>query len=687
MTTPATTTTTTGPVPPTGTALPDDFVTLYSLPSSDPYRGNYATPFNAFSVATGTLGWDSLATYNMVLDSATIPMAFVGLFPDANEPLGRTRLVHGPERYPRLMGVTSAYDGNSYAFLDDVAAGTANTIEFPADAFALCHGTTMTVPRSSTLMDGLLASDTSNSFVQLAVGTDTTSLYVPYFMWVPPALISKVIGKNLTPREFYTQVIGPLTTGERAQVLPLIRWSIYAMFRTANTEAASPLLRPNDVSIPFATPPFAVFRQASLHKFLPALKPPGPGPAVATAQIATIMGDLLQAQREANADTADARTQARQPKSVLDFFKPYMTGKLMDITNVAVEIQLPELWHRIAASGGKRERETIEAAFREMGSDMGYQHLVPVVTPDLTKKITALRFAGTNMDDLSDGINPFVMIIPDYTSPSGEKAYLEALSFAQDYDDLVAGTTAADLSDIKALKSAVKVQIPTSFAAVRAMLVAFVVTIAALLGDAHPQTGNLNNFLSEYNGKETFFIGRLQRADGVYGPARLLRFVQLQFRAWFAAYETATTTAARAAIVSPQLMPALHKMQVGDMSWLPDLPASYRMEPKVTASVYEKPDKGTTDADKKKASQVRNMAMNTRFDDFKTGISNNKFNDLIKKVGTPPTVKRGGKEISMCASYHLRGTCFSNCNRKADHGPHTSDEDAALYDWCKLAFE
>jgi hypothetical protein len=310
--------------------------------------------------------------------------------------------------------------------------------------------------------------------------------------------------------------------------------------------------------------------------------------------------------------------------------------------------------------------------------------LVPVITPDFTKKITGLRFAGTNVDDLSDGINPFVMVIPDYTSPSGEKAYLDALALAQDYDDLVAGTTAADLSDIKQLKAAVKVQLPTTFTAARAMLMAYVVTMAALLGDAHPVTISLNNFLTEYNGKETFFIGRLQREDGVFGPARLLRFVQLQFRAWFSAHETANTVASHAAIITPQLMDALHKMQVGDMSWLPTLPASYRIEPKNKGPGG---DKDPDDGSKKKALQVRNTAMNTRFDDFKTGISQNKFNDLIKKVGTPPTVKRGGKEISMCASYHLRGSCFSNCNRKADHGPHSSDEDSALYDWCKLAFE
>jgi len=40
----------------------------------------------------------------------------------------------------------------------------------------------------------------------------------------------------------------------------------------------------------------------------------------------------------------------------------------------------------------------------------------------------------------------------------------------------------------------------------------------------------------------------------------------------------------------------------------------------------------------------------------------------------------------MCASYHLRGTCFTNCKRAADHQQHSEEEDALLYGWCQQAF-
>ena len=67
-------------------------------------------------------------------------------------------------------------------------------------------------------------------------------------------------------------------------------------------------------------------------------------------------------------------------------------------------------------------------------------------------------------------------------------------------------------------------------------------------------------------------------------------------------------------------------------------------------------------------------------------MSGIKFNNVIKKVGPPPSVKRDNKDVAICASYHLRGLCFTTCGRKSDHGAHSTAEDDTLYEWCKKAF-
>ena len=122
------------------------------------------------------------------------------------------------------------------------------------------------------------------------------------------------------------------------------------------------------------------------------------------------------------------------------------------------------------------------------------------------------------------------------------------------------------------------------------------------------------------------------------------------------------------------------------MPWLPMLPQRYCsitlpkiLDPK-TKTKIDNPN------GKKKLAQVCNLNMSSCFEEFKTGITNNKFNNVIKKVGAPPAVKCDGKDVPMYVSYHLQGTCFEGCNRKADHSPHSKDKDDALYARCKKAF-
>ena len=87
-----------------------------------------------------------------------------------------------------------------------------------------------------------------------------------------------------------------------------------------------------------------------------------------------------------------------------------------------------------------------------IAANTGNVDQAPVVTPDLAKKIVTLRFVGTKMDDLSNGINPFIVVIQDQTSPDNEKAYFASLATARNCDDLVSGsTTAMDLTDLKSL--------------------------------------------------------------------------------------------------------------------------------------------------------------------------------------------------------------------------------------------
>jgi hypothetical protein len=81
-----------------------------------------------------------------------------------------------------------------------------------------------------------------------------------------------------------------------------------------------------------------------------------------------------------------------------------------------------------------------------------------------------------------------------------------------------------------------------------------------------------------------------------------------------------------------------------------------------------------------------NTSPSDLFDDLKQQAGRKKISDAIAKAGEPPLVTRDGTSAQMCVSFHLRGSCWSKCNRRLDHGPHNEEEDKRLLEWCKEAY-
>jgi hypothetical protein len=106
---------------------------------------------------------------------------------------------------------------------------------------------------------------------------------------------------------------------------------------------------------------------------------------------------------------------------------------------VDVETDLAEVWSDIASHSGRRDRDLIEIAFRNTAAELETPDLTPVVTPNLAKKITGLRFVGADLDNLNEGINPFSVVIGDHSTASGEAIYQDAIEVALGYHDLKAG--------------------------------------------------------------------------------------------------------------------------------------------------------------------------------------------------------------------------------------------------------
>ena len=240
------------------------------------------------------------------------------------------------------------------------------------------------------------------------------------------------------------------------------------------------------------------------------------------------------------------------------------------------------------------------------------------------------------------------MVIQDHVSPDNKKAYFASLAVARDYDNLVSGSTTIDFMDLKSLWATVKVQVPTTYTVARLMLKAYVLVLAVLLGETHPVVMDMAAFVSRFTNKESFYVSHLQVADSVAGPMRLVCHIQPQTRAWFLDVASCIMAAAVARVTAPNFNRAWRLTTVGDMLWLQTVPLSYQSSKSGRSGLSASGD----DKEKKKPMQVHNTTPSTCFEDFKTGITKAKFNKVIKKVGSPPKVKRDGEDVDMCVSWH-----------------------------------
>lgn len=278
--------------------------------------------------------------------------------------------------------------------------------------------------------------------------------------------------------------------------------------------------------------------------------------------------------------------------------------------------------------------------------------LAPVVTPALAKKLTSGK---VNLDDLSEGIHPFILMIQDHTTGVRSKAFADAgVSNAANYDDIMHRQGLADLANIRLLKASTKVLIPETYALAQAMLQAFVIVITAILGTAHPQVANISRFVTAYVNHENFYIGHLQRCDSNLGSAQLLHYMQLAVRVWFQNMLLVNDTANAALVPSSDYCSILQKMNMGDMTWLPEIHKAYLKPTTIIEDCASEDKKGSKGKDgNKKPLQVLDTFKNQKFDEFCSKIATVKFNKVIKKAGQPPSIQQNGKDTPMCTFYHL----------------------------------
>jgi hypothetical protein len=57
--------------------------------------------------------------------------------------------------------------------------------------------------------------------------------------------------------------------------------------------------------------------------------------------------------------------------------------------------------------------------------------------------------------------------------------------------------------------------------------------------------------------------------------------------------------------------------------------------------------------------------------------------DALARAGSPPATTNGK---TRCLSWHLKGKCYNDCARKADHVVLPIEDADTLVEWCSIAY-
>jgi hypothetical protein len=671
------------------------FHQLYTDAASDQHNGNYATLMATFADALQVDHDDlhRIATGNGI----GIGNSYIAMAEHPTDLAGRSFVYHGIVMHPTVIGLPTLWDGSTYAFVNDVVDGDIFSVPFTSGLFQRSRANIYTnLPATVERCSELWAANPDALLLDPLPDGDAAIRQVRTrrIMQVPPRYLPILLGRHLTPRQLWLELVGAIVANHDAvPCAPLVDWVMMACFRRAPNEASS-LTRAAPSVPPLANADFIRHRRSILHHLLPALATT-PAAHLANpagnAQLVNIVGLLLDEQRLAREDDRARHAAAKAPKLPSAFWSPADADFLCRMCEVNHEDQLPELWLALAA-GGKGDCTILARLLAETATAEGCPGGAPIASCHLSKKFSDLQFAGHNVDDLSEGIQPFALVVRDLAITTEQVQALAALDRANtDYDQLMRGTATSGLADQQTLRGNPNVKIAQSFQEAKSLLIATRILLRCMLGSEHSLYCAFRTFVSTLANQENLYQRRLRHVP--HGPAVLLRYVQLALINWFRELsETALVTPA-----TPLFDQPLKMLFHDNLSWCPRLPDEYLIAPTVPpvrrgppapapphppgpappAAAADKPARRTNEA-------VLNPNVSACFAAFQPQLDVQKVAELVKVHKAPP-ILRSGASMDSCLSYHLRGRCWSTCARRADHAPRTPTQDQDLVTWATTA--
>lgn len=228
---------------------------------------------------------------------------------------------------------------------------------------------------------------------------------------------------------------------------------------------------------------------------------------------------------------------------------------------------LPEVYGDLACSPKKQRQSVLQSAVTEAGQALQVYHPI-LVPPGIVDKVMTMEWASANPDDLSQGINPFLIGQPTPTEEVQMRNTLQLQSL------VYSGSAAPSLADARTLTAPPAVRLPSTLPEAVYTMATYQVYLHVLLGANHIAT----TYVREMRGNLNRNLHILQFDATPHLPALFLRHIQRATTLW--AGRQRDTTVPLAWPGKDVVMEAC----MGNYAWAARLPPSYLTTPRGTHS-------------------------------------------------------------------------------------------------------
>jgi ribosome assembly protein YihI (activator of Der GTPase) len=676
---------------------------LIGLTSLGLYKAKLGEIYQSWNSDVDPLSAQEL-TEELVMDmSQGLPGGILVMVTDPYSTSGVAKVLHNV----RIHTGRDEHRGTPFAYVGDVLDQDIEIVKFDPKVLDLCLQVNIQADVDTQIQ--LLAADENRELAAepdaAAVRANTAKTHSARGgMFIPAPLMGYVMDD---PPRSAKQTLEVLVAAMRAMELfnvcePLIDYLIYAT--TDHAAGASPDTVQLTIGEVFANPVKVARarRNAVLYAQLPTLRPTPNGQDPALHGLLGAMREVRDGVLDDLADRRIDRGERKAARSIEQKWNDKTVDRICKMCGANQTEDLPPLYHELAAhkKTDGTVRSVLQDAVEFTANALGIQH-IPTVTVQHATALAGWVFFGAGNQSLGEGLMPFSVVPPNQVSATAIAAIQQAHHQNMDYNTVMTGSTSITSEDAQKLRSA-KGYVPANFEEMIVQLTAYTCVLGAILGQAHP------NVLEHQLAVEKLVVNQALLKQFVnaefgskLGAAKIVYYFQLRHRMWFSEQWKLTT---KTTLPPPRLGAGFDTFATSyTITWLPttshvDLLQRLERSPATAASGRgsneEKKDDdnsgaragngtGGSGSERKRVSNRNRDPRVMGETPLAKQIRLDAIADALARAGSPPATTNGK---TRCLSWHLKGKCYNDCARKADHVVLPIEDADTLVEWCSIAY-